>query len=416
MSGPQLATHRSPRVGYILKMFPRLSETFILNELLELEAQGVEVSVFSTMYPVDGRFHGRLAQLKLGVETIPRDKPEAYWERLHGELAEHTPPFERWNAAYAFLRRHAIPKDLDLLLRAAIIAARVDALGIQHLHSHFATVAARLAALVHLMTGVPFSFTSHAKDIFRETVDREIYRELVDRSAFNITVSDFNREFILAETPGVDAEKVVRLYNGIDLEYFRPVPGIGRESNRIVSIGRLVPKKGFDHLLRAARRLLDRGRTFRLSIVGDGESRDELLALHRTLGLGDSVEFLGARSQDDVRELLARSSFSVLACVPDEIGNRDALPTTLLESLACGVPAISTRLTGVPEIIDDTVGAIVEPGDDEALARAIERFLDNVPGDLSRACRARAEERFDLRRNVATLREHFERSVGASSS
>lgn len=410
------STRPSPiRVAYILKMFPRLSETFILNELLELENQGVEASVFSTMYPVDGRFHGRLAQLKLGVEYIPRDKPELYWERIHGDLAGAAPYLAAWDRAREFLRRHAIPKDLDLLLRAVVIAGRAQQLGIQHLHAHFATVATRLAALVHLMTGLPFSFTSHAKDIFRDTVNRDLYRELVDLSAFNITVSDFNRDYILTETPGVDADKIVRLYNGIDLDYFQPRPDRQPDPQHILSIGRLVPKKGFDDLLRAARILLDRAVEFQLTIVGDGESQLDLTRLHEQLSLGDSVSFVGAKSQDEVQELYASAAFTVLACTPDEIGNRDALPTTLLESLACGVPAISTRLTGVPEIIDDTVGGLVDPRDPEQLADRIQAMLANPDPSVSARCRSRAEERFDLRRNVEQLRKHYVSSIQGQS-
>ncbi|MCA8959684.1 MAG: glycosyltransferase [Planctomycetes bacterium] len=402
------------RVCYILKMFPRLSETFILNEILSLERQGVEVSVISLMHPADGRFHGRLSELELTVDYLPKDKIEVYWERIRGELREFAPPLEDWKSAVRFAERHHIPKDLDLVLRSVIVAGLLRSRGVHHVHAHFATISTRVAALAHLMTGMPFSFTSHAKDIFRETVDRGLYRDLVELSRFNITVSDFNREYILEHTPGVDSEKIVRLYNGIDLDYFRPAEG-PRDPNHIVSVGRLVPKKGFDVLLRAARELQERGSALHFTIVGDGEDRDALHALHRELGLGDRVRFVGALAQEEVRKLYGVAGLTALACIPDDIGNRDALPTTLLESLACGVPAVSTRLTGVPEIVTGTTGAIVEPGDADALARALAQMATEVDEPMRQRCRARAEELFDLHRNAGILRSHFERSVKESS-
>ena len=171
--------HPPLRVGYILKMFPRLSETFILNELLELERQGTDVSVFSLLFPADGRFHGRLANLKLEASYFPRKKAESSWRQIWELPDELRPPIPRWEEAVNFLRRWSIPNDLDLLLRAVAISAEVKARGIQHLHAHFATIATRMAALVNIMTGIPFSFTSHAKDIFRTTVNPDLYTDLV---------------------------------------------------------------------------------------------------------------------------------------------------------------------------------------------------------------------------------------------
>ena len=133
------------RVAYILKMFPRLSETFILNELLELEHQGLDLSVYSLLYPNDGRFHGRLGELRLAAEYFPRDRPDKSWEAVWRASGTTTPPFERWSEAAGFLRRYSIPGDLDLLLRSALIATRARDQGVTHLHAHFATIATRVA-------------------------------------------------------------------------------------------------------------------------------------------------------------------------------------------------------------------------------------------------------------------------------
>ena len=413
-SGPE-PTQEPLRVAYILKMFPRLSETFILNEILELEAQGVEVTIISLMYPNDGRFHGRLGGLKARIETFTRDKPEEFWTQSRAE-GRPCPEFAKWEGVYEYAHKWAFPKDVEITLRSVAIATRLQELGVQHIHAHFATISTRVAAMVNMLTGIPFSFTSHAKDIFRETVDRELYKDLVDRSAFNITVSDFNRRFILDHTPGVDADKVVRLYNGIDLDFFHPDrtsrsrhASETQDETHIVSVGRLVPKKGFDYLLQALRQWKDQGRPFRCTIVGDGEDREKLLALRRQLGLEDTVEFAGALSQESVLELCGQATMMVLACVPDELNNMDALPTTLLEALALDLPIVSTTLTGVPEIVGEEAGIVVEPGNAEALAHGMLQVDDRIrSGSISAGIsRARAERLFDLKKNAGTLKEHF---------
>lgn len=398
------------RIGYILKMFPRLSETFVMNELLELERQGAELSVFSLMHPGDGRFHGRLSELRLTADYFTSQKPESYWDMIHRLPPELTTPLECWPQAIGFLRRYETPRDLEFLLRAVMIASEVRARGIQHLHAHFATISTRMATVVGMLTGVPFSFTAHAKDIFRETVNRSLFAEMVHRSAFCVTVSEFNRAFILKNTPGIDASKVHRLYNGVDLTQLTPSDNRPADTiPHIVSVGRLVPKKGFDDLLRALRRVKDDGLRFRVTIAGGGDEWDRLQAIRGEMDLEDEVSMPGALPHERVIDLLREANLVALACVPDADGNMDALPTVLLEALALGVPIVSTRLTGIPEIVDDLTGVLVTPGDVSALACAIRTVLERsrLETGMREACRARAQSLFNLSRNVAELHDRF---------
>jgi len=396
-------------------MFPRLSETFILNELLELERRGVAVSVFSLMFPDDGRFHGRLSELSLTVEYLAKGKPEQWWDHIRALPREIVPPMAAWEECADFLDRHGIQGSFELLMRAVVIAAEAKRRGIRHFHAHFATIAAHVAALASALSGIPFSFTAHAKDIFRTTVRRDLFRELVDRAAFMITVSDFNRRYILEHTPGVDEAKVIRLYNGIDLSFFSRDGEAAPPSARphIVSVGRLVPKKGFDHLLRSLAICRDRGLEFTASIIGDGEEEAKLRALCAELGLAERVELAGALPQEEVRRRMAEASFIALACVPDADGNMDALPTVLLEALALDLPIACTTLTGQPEIVGDEAGVMSEPGDDAALAREMLGLWERIrSGRFPRGvARARAERLFDLRANAGALAGFFERSA-----
>ena len=406
----------SLKVGYILKMFPRLSETFILNEILELERQGVEVEVFSLMPPGDGRFHGSLSELKLTIEYVLREKPESYWDKLSKLPPGLVPSMDRWQKAVDFLREHSIPKELDMLLRALWIGALAKSRGVQHLHAHFATISTRMAALVNILYGIPFSFTCHAKDIFRETVNRNLFRELTEKSAFAITVSDFNRKYILDHTPGIDAEKVKKLYNGINLDFFE-VPTdrspLSADPIKIISVGRLVPKKGFGVLLESVRMLLDEELNLEVSIIGDGEDQESLLHLSQRLGLENHVKFLGALPIEEVRRSCSEATMMALACIPDADGNMDALPTVLLESLALDLPAVSTTLTGCPEILADGSGELVEPGNAKAMAEGIKNLKSRVEsGDWEvGSARKRAETLFNLSTNVGTLKAHFESSA-----
>lgn len=417
MSMTPSSEHESPlKVGYILKMFPRLSETFILNEILELERQGVEVEVFSLMAPGDGRFHGSLSELKLTIEYVLREKPESYWDKLSKFPPGIVPSMDRWQLAVDFLREHSIPKELDMLLRAIFIGAEARMRGVQHFHAHFATISTRMAALVNILYDIPFSFTCHAKDIFRETVNRNLFRDLTDRCAFAITVSDFNRKYILDNTPGIDAEKVKRLYNGINMDFFE-VPTdrgpLGAEKPKIISVGRLVPKKGFDILLQSIQLLTEEGMDLEVNIIGDGDDQEKLYQMNQRLGLENKVRFLGALPIEEVRRHCSEATMMALACIPDADGNMDALPTVLLEALALDLPAVSTTLTGCPEILAEGTGELVEPGNARALAdgiKSLKKRVDSKDWKIGSA-RKRAENLFNLSTNVGTLKSHFENSA-----
>jgi len=413
-------TANGKRVGYILKMFPRLSETFVLNEILELQRQQVEVHPFSLRAPEDGRFHAGLAGLGTAVEYVGNSKLEPLWSRLNRLPADQRLHEEGWTRAVDFLRRHEQPKELETLLRACWIAACARRAGVQHLHAHFATIAARVACLVHLLTGLPFSFTAHAKDIFRDDVDVALFTEMATRAAFVVTVSDFNRSFILRRFEDVPADKVVRLYNGIDLDQFHLAGnGGGGGVPHILSVGRLVPKKGFDRLLSALARCRDEhGMQFEVTIVGEGPEWESLLAQRDALGLAGRVRFTGALPHDEVRAIGERASVMALAALRDDTGNMDALPTVLLEALAQGVPIVSTRVAGIPEIVGEQCGLLVEPGDEVQLAGALRDAVRQCAAGAfdPQRLRKRAERLFDLRSNVARLRGHMFGSVPRASA
>ncbi len=400
-------TRHGPRVGYVLKMYPRFSETFIVHEILQQEAAGTHVEIFSLRLPVDGRFHEALADVQAPVTYLPRQHRVAlFWTAL-GEAAREVP-----TVAEHLDELLAAPE--DEALAAVEIAAAVRRSGLEHLHAHFGSIAANVARLAARLSGGTYSFTAHAKDIFHDEVDPQALATRLREAHTVVTVSDFNREHLRA-TFGADADRVVRLYNSVDLTAF-PFEAKGAHAGpaRVAAVGRLVEKKGFADLLTATAELRAQARPVRLDLVGTGPLEADLQAQVARLGLEEVVTMHGALPQSRVREIVAGADVFAAPCIVGADGNRDGLPTVLLEALALGTPAVATPVTGIPEIVrHGETGLLVPESDPQALAAAIARTLDD-PGAAavrSRAARELLEADFDFRDHARTLQGIFRRAV-----
>jgi glycosyltransferase involved in cell wall biosynthesis len=397
------------RIGYLLRMYPRFSQTFVVNEILELERQEAEVHILSLRKPTDGRFQESICRVRAGVDYVPELFVEERRKTVqaHGELWRSRPG--RYLQVLARTLRHKGAALADFRQAALVLrAARKRRLG--HLHVHFGTGEATVAWLAKLLGGPSYSLTLHAFDIFRDDVDRRLLAEKINGSRFTVTVSEFNRRWMADHLPGVQVDKIRVNYNGIDLERFRPTPG-SRDPFLVLAVGRLIEKKGFIDLVRAVAHLRGRGLPVACTIVGDGPETDRLRAEIRQLGLGGVVTLAGPLGQDRVRDLLGRASCFALPCVQAADGNLDALPTVLLEAMAAGCPCVSTTVSGVPEIVaHEETGLLVAPGQPRELAAAMGRVLD-APEEgvrLAVAGRRRAEKLFDIQANVGRLRGWFE--------
>ena len=408
-----MISNQGLKVGYILKVFPRVSETFVLNEILELERQGVEVKIFSLKAPSDPRFHGALGLLRAPVTYLARGDSGATWGETETRQAAG------WDGAATGA---ALLKCLEwegrngfkLFPHALLLAIEAERRGVQHFHAHFATLAARTARLASLISGRSFSVTAHAKDINHQDVSEGVLREIVERAAFVATVTDHNVGRLEKVNP-LGLGTIHRLYNGIDLNRFAYEPPPLEEPPEILSVGRLVEKKGFPYLIEACRILKDRGRVFRCTIIGGGVEEQALRDRIAELSLGDVVRLAGVQSSEEVNAAMGRAALLALPCIVAEDGNQDALPTVMLEAMARGRPVVSTDLDSVNEIVDHLeTGFTVPQRDSVALADAVERLL--VDRDLraafGRAGRRKAERAFDLRSNVGRLRELFVEATG----
>ena len=270
--------------------------------------------------------------------------------------------------------------------------------GVEHLHVHFANRATHAALFIHALTGLPFSFTAHAQDFLVDLGSDELLGEMCARAAFVATVSDWSRRELIKRCPEAET-KIQRVYNGLPLDRW-PDPDPGKTVFapwRIFSVGRLVEFKGFDDLIAACARLQARGVAFRCEIAGDGPLRGTLARQIDELDLSGSVRLLGMLPQAEIRARLAECDVFALACRLDEKGACDVLPTVILEAMAAGRPVVSTRLAGVPEMVDHgQTGWLVEPGNVPALAAALDA-LGHDPGLRQRfgvAGRAKLEADF----------------------
>lgn len=387
-------------VGYVVKVYPRFSETFIVTELLAREAAGEDLTVFSLRPTSDARFHPEIAAVTAPV--IHLDKPHKLsdgWDLMAAAQAELPWFGERFASLLPFLTRIEVAD----AVQGIDLALRVRRLGIEHLHAHFASSPARVAYVAAVLAGTTFSVTTHAKDIFHAGVDREVLAEVLAGADKVVAISAYNLAFLRERYPHA-ADAMVLVRNGIDLgrfAYQRPAtPG---PVLRVAAVGRLVEKKGFDVLVDAAELARSRGLTLEVRIAGDGELRADLARRIDAAGLDGVVTLLGPRGQEEVRALLRWADTLVAPCVVGADGNADGLPTVLLEAMAMGVPCISTAVTGIPEAIHPAhadrpaTGLLLTPGDVDGLAQALAGLAEpTFPREaVSLAARELVERDFD---------------------
>ena len=397
------------KIAYLVKKFPRLSETFVLGEVLRQEQRGTDVVVFARRDADDEPRHQAFSDLAAEIHRVGEEGLNP-WRELFEHEAANEATWEQLGPTVRALLAAEVDRLPKLVAEALWVLRRARELHVEHVHVHFATESALVAWIVSQLGGPGYSMTAHAKDIYRSTVRRELLSKLVGDSQFTVTVCDANVRYLMEAVEPWARERVRRLYNGIDLHDFAMATS-PREENLILGVGRLVEKKGFDVLLRALWILKEEGRTFRALILGDGEEREALEAARDALGLQAEVEMPGAVDQAEVRQAMNAATVFALPCRIGEDGNRDALPTVLLEALAVGLPVISTPVTGIPEILDQgRCGRLVDEDDAEGLARALAELLDDAAGRklLARLGREHAEANFDGISAAETLQGWFE--------
>jgi glycosyltransferase involved in cell wall biosynthesis len=396
----------------LVKRFPRRSETFVLNEVLELRRQGLPVQVVAIMDPHEAWAQPEATALVPEVLYLRTPGWSRLVPRLIATAARHPVGTAR---ALGHQARRPSRAAARHLAEALLLVDAVRRQGRPvHVHAHFVHGPGASAYLARTIAGVPFSFTAHAKDLYTTDVTR--VRERGAAAAFVVTCTDANRRY-LEDVVGVDAEKVRVCLHGVDLRRFaevarRPVAG------RILSVGRLVPKKGFDVLIRACAALVERGVGVDCRIIGDGPMQAALEQLIDELGVAGHVRLEPGRPQPELLAAYAEAALFALPSTVQPDGDRDGIPNVLQEALAVGVPVVSTFISGIPELVrDGTNGRLVKPNDELALADAMEEMLsdDTLRRRMGTAARRLAAREASLQDRVRPLARQFTDALGAVS-
>lgn len=397
----------------VVNGFPRLSETFVVQELLELERQGARLHIVAIRRPEEVVQPEGVANLQAETEYLPNFAPDASVRGLglrlkvaHAGLCLDAP--KRYVNA---LGEIAVSPDFSrtALKRGILLAHRLLQLGSPPVYVHWAHKPATVARFAARLAGVPYGLSAHAKDIWL-TPPAELARKVRDASVV-LTCTSGGQAHLRQLADGLTPVELV--YHGVDTETHAPRDAPSADPV-ILSVGRLIEKKGYPTLIRAAAILRDRGVQFRLRLVGDGPEWAALQRLVHQLGLGERVSFLGPMTESEVREQYAQAQVFALACQELTSGDRDGIPNVILEAMAFGLPVASTASPGVAEaVVDGGCGLLVPQGDPEALAETMRRLLQDTElrARLGGRARARAVGHFDRTAHLARATEVL-RSAG----
>jgi glycosyltransferase involved in cell wall biosynthesis len=403
-------SNRNPTIGYVVSAWPRLSETFILNEVIAVERLGCRLRIFSMKDPKDEPVHAKVSQVHARVTYLSiRRNRKAIWQATIRLFFRRPVRCCRTILRAMRYRRWSV---LRCFCQASYLAEILFREPLAHLHAHFAHDPALVAMFTHQLTGIPYSFTAHAKDIYVKTPP-ELLRAEAERAQAVITCTEYNRRYLSSQIGPASNSKLHCIYHGLDLSQFKFWWPRAFDSGPpvILSVARLAEKKGLSDLILAADVLRRRGRCFQVEIVGDGPLRQGLEAQVRRLGLNDRVRLLGALPHDRLCRAYQRVCVFALPCIVAADGDRDGIPNVLLEAMASGVPIVSTPVSGIPELINsEGEGLLVPPNSPTKLADALDRLLTSpeLRERLALAARAKIETCFSIERSSAQLLSLFQ--------
>jgi colanic acid/amylovoran biosynthesis glycosyltransferase len=384
--------------AYLFERFPSFGQTFCYREVAELDRQGIAPPIFSIRNPKDEPPQDWDERIVRRVHYLPEEKElleDVRQASKKGKLApEIIAALDEWGRRTDFLR----------LYQAAYVGLRLQEAGISHVHAHFAGMAARTTFWIAKFFPITFSITAHANDIFAPRNFEIGLDKLANAARVIATETDYSAQFLRQRFPE-RADRIHRLYNGLSLAEFRRAT-FSSDPPLIVAIGRLIAKKAFANLIRACALLAERGRSFRCEIFGEGPLEKELHAQIEEVNLQERIQLPGPKPQHELRARLTSANVFVLPSVPEPGGGMDNLPTVIMEAMATGLPVVSTRIGGIPEmVVDNETGFLVQPNDVMAVADAIEKVTNDrsLGQRLGQAGYERAQKLFSIEKNVREL-------------
>lgn len=405
------------RVAFVLKGYPRLSETFIAQEIAALERRGLPLTIVSLRRPTDARRHPVHDEIRAPLLYLPeyllREPLRVFraWWRIR-RMSSYSKVFRIW---LRDLARDPTPNRMRRFGQALVLAAELPA-DVTRLHAHFLHTPASVARYAALLRGLPWSGSAHAKDIW--TTPEWEKRDKLASCEWLVTCTAANREHLAALAPPGRVELV---YHGVDLARFPPKPFAGGSPAGgpvvILSVARLIEKKGVEVLLEALARLSPELH-WKFVQVGDGPLKGRLRHQASTLGLSGKITWRGALTQDELLVEYRNADLFALASRVARDGDRDGLPNVLLEAQSQGLPCVATRVSAIPELVrDGHTGLLVRENDPDALARALEGLIASPARRqaLGVAGQARVTEIFGLDANVEPLARNFGLSAAGAN-
>ncbi len=410
----------TPRIAVVVKGYPRLSETFIAQEILALEERGLDLEIWSLRHPTEKAVHPMHKRIRARRVYLPEYLYQEPLRVLRGALWSLRQPglSAVLRAFWRDLQRDFTPNRGRRLGQAFVVARELPQ-AIRHLHVHYLHTPASVVRYAALLTGRPWTFSAHAKDIWT-TPDWE-KREKLAEARWGVTCTAGGAAHLQALAPSPD--RVALVYHGLDLSRFPPPPDTrpARDGSdpadpvRIVSVGRAVAKKGYDDLLQALA-ALPPDLHWRFAHVGGGELREALKVQAARTGIGERCAFLGAKAQPDVIALLREADLFVLPSKEAASGDRDGLPNVIMEAASQGLAIVATDFAGIPEFLRDGVeGRLVPPGEWELLSNAL-NLLAREPaerGRLGAAAYERLRRDFAMEGGIDVLEERLRAAIGS---
>lgn len=399
-----------PALCFLLKGYPRISETFISNEILLLESLGFHIHIISMRHPREAFTHASIKKINATVDYLPSSILAHLFPLVYhnARLAVKKPAVYLKAVKKAIVRWMRTRKTATLkhLLQAGyLVDTCLPGRHIVHFQAHFAHSPTSVALFSSMLSGVPFSFFAHAKDIY--TSDPRQLKEKIDMARFVVTCTRYNQKF-LTRLAGGSHTPIFCVYHGINLDYFSQADCrvSCQPPYRLLTVARMTEKKGLETIYRALSLLRDRGLTFVHSLIGEGDDREKVEKLIKTLGLEDMTRLCGTLTHEAVIKYYADSDLFVLGCQIARNGDRDGIPNVMAESMAMSLPVVATHVSGLPEFLEDRVsGMMVRPKDPVALANAMETLLtdDALRRKVTAEARNRVTENFNNKSLILDL-------------
>lgn len=409
------------RIAYIMSRFPKLTETFVLYEILAIEKQGVSVEVFPLLRQQEKTCHPEAQQIVARAHFHPFISPRILLAQWHFIRRNPGKYFRLWLEVLGstFGSFNFFFGALGVFPKTVLFAYEMEQLRIQHIHAHFANHPTLAAFIVHRLTGIPYSFTAHGSDLH---IERRMLDKKLKSALFAVTVSSYNKKVMVEECGAAFQDKIHVVHCGVDTNQFWPrakegAPSENNATCRILCVASFEEVKGHAYLIEACRLLADLRVDFVCHLIGEGPLRGQIATQIRRLDLESQITLCGGLPRAEVIAMLSHADIFVLPSVPTRQGKREGIPVVLMEAMSIGLPVVSSDLSGIPELVENQVsGFLVPPRDIPCLAKAIEELSQDseLRERMGQAGRRKVMTEFDLAKNSLKLIELFH--VGAATA